>query len=74
MYRGLWCLDAIIWNNVGLLWTGPLGTDFSKILIKIQQFSSKENNLKMPLQTGLYSVCVDVLTFGKAALMAIFLS
>ena len=28
--------QAIIWTNAGILLIGPLGTDFSEILIKIQ--------------------------------------
>ena len=39
--------QAIIWTNVGLLLIGPLGTNFSEILIKIQTFSLKEIRLKM---------------------------
>ena len=35
--------QAIIWTNAGILLIGPLGTNFSKILIKIQTFSSKGN-------------------------------
>ena len=31
--------QAIIWNSAGLLSTGPLGTNFSEILTKIQNFS-----------------------------------
>ena len=31
--------QAIIWTNAGILLIGPLGTDFSEILIKIYIFS-----------------------------------
>ena len=39
--------QAIIWTNTGLLLNGPLGTYFSEIWNKIQQFSLKKINLKM---------------------------
>ena len=34
--------QAIIWNNAGILLIGPLGTNFSEILIEIQTFSLKK--------------------------------
>ena len=39
--------QAIIWTNAGILLIGPLGTNFSEILIGIQTFSFKEMHLKM---------------------------
>ena len=39
--------QAIIWTNAGLLSIGPLRTNFSEILIKIQQYSLKKMHLKM---------------------------
>ena len=39
--------QAIIWTNVGMLLIGPLGTNFSEILIGIQIFSFKKIHLKM---------------------------
>ena len=33
--------QAIIWTNAGILSTGPLGTNFSEILIEINTFSFK---------------------------------
>ena len=39
--------QAIIWTNVGILLIGPLGTNFSEILIEIQKFSYKKINLKI---------------------------
>ena len=39
--------QAIIWNNAGILLIGPLGTNFSEILIEIQTFSLKKICLKM---------------------------
>ena len=41
------CRQAIIWTNVGILLIGPLGTNFSEILIEIQTFSLKNIRLKM---------------------------
>ena len=39
---------AIIWTNAGILLIGPLGTNFSEILIGIQTFSFKKMHLNMP--------------------------
>ena len=39
--------QAIIWTNAGILLIGPLETNFSEILIKIQTFSLKKIRLKM---------------------------
>ena len=39
--------QAIIWTNAGILLIGPLGTNFSEILIRIQTFSFKKLHLKM---------------------------
>ena len=39
--------QAIIWTNAGILSIGPLGTNFSEILIKICIFSFKKMHLKM---------------------------
>ena len=39
--------QAIIWTNAGILFIGPLGTNFSDILIEIQTFSLKKIRLKM---------------------------
>ena len=39
--------QAIIWTNAGILLIGPLGTNFSEILIEIQTFSLKKIPLKM---------------------------
>ena len=39
--------QAIIWINAGILLIGPLGTNFSEILIRIQTFSFKKMYLKM---------------------------
>ena len=39
--------QAIIWTNAGILLFGPLGTNFSEIVIKIQTFSFKKMHFKM---------------------------
>ena len=43
--------QAIIWINAGILLIGPLGTNFSEIVIEIQTFSSKRIRLKMSSAT-----------------------
>ena len=39
--------QAITWTNVGILLIGPLGTNFSEMLIGIHTFSFKKIHLKM---------------------------
>ena len=39
--------QAIIWTNAGLLLIGPLGTNFSEILIEILTFSYKKMHFKV---------------------------
>ena len=39
--------QAIIWTNAGILSIGPLGTNFSEILIEILTFSFKKMSLKV---------------------------
>ena len=39
--------QAIIWTSAGILLIGPLGTNFSEILIKILTFSFKKMCLKL---------------------------
>ena len=57
--------QAIIWTNDGLLSIGPLGTNFSEILIEILTFSFKKMRLKMssgnwrPFCLGLNVLRVD---------------
>ena len=41
------CCLTIILTNAGLLLTGPLGTSFSEVLIKIQNFSFTKVHLKI---------------------------
>ena len=40
--------QAIIWTNAGILLIGPVGTNFSEILIEIYTFSFKKMRLKIP--------------------------
>ena len=42
------CHQAIIWTDAGIWLIGPLGTNFSEILIEIHTVSSKKMCLKMP--------------------------
>ena len=39
--------QAIIWNNAGILLVGPLGTNFTEILIEAHTFSFKKMHLEM---------------------------
>ena len=39
--------QAIIWTNTGVLLIGPLGTNFSEILIEILTFLFKKMHLKV---------------------------
>ena len=39
--------QAIIWTNAGILLIGPLGTNFSEILMEILTFSFKKMHLKV---------------------------
>ena len=41
--------QAIIWTNVGILLSEPLGTNFSELLIEIITFSVTKTHLKMSL-------------------------
>ena len=44
--------QAIIWTNAGILLIGPLGTNFSEILIEIHTFSFKKIHPKMSSGNG----------------------
>ena len=39
--------QGINWTNAGILLIGPLGTNFSEILIAIETFSFKKKHLKI---------------------------
>ena len=55
---------AIIWTNAGLLLIGPLGTNFSEILIEIQTSSFKKMHLKVWLQNGVHFAFASMCQFG----------
>ena len=44
--------QAIMWTNVGILLIGPLGTNFSELLIEIRIFSFKKMYLKYRQEIG----------------------
>ena len=44
--------QAIIWTNDGILLIGPLGTNFSEIVIEILQFSFKKMHFKVSSAKG----------------------
>ena len=55
--------QAIIWTNAGLFLNGPLGTNFSEILIEILTFSFKKMRLKVPsAQRRPFCLGLNVLT------------
>ena len=63
--------QAITWTNVGILLMGPLGTNFSEMLIEIHTFSFKKIHLKMlsgkwrPFCLGLnVLISVALLSYG----------
>ena len=66
--------QAIIWTNAGITLIGPLGTNFSEILIGIQTFSFKKMYLKVssakwrPFYLGLNELTVQSLF--RASLLA----
>ena len=65
--------QAIIWTNAGLLLIGPLGTNFSEILIKILTFSFKKMRLKVssakqrPFCLGLNVLNTQILEVSSSA-------
>ena len=62
--------QAIIWNNAGILLIGPLGTNFSEILIEINTFSFKKIHLKMSSGKWLpFCLSLDVLSYLCLALI-----
>ena len=53
--------QSIIWISASLLLIRPLGTNFSEIGIKIQQFSNNEMKFKMP-SAKFWQFCLNLLT------------
>ena len=57
---------AIFWTNAWILLTGPLGTNFSEILIEILTFSSKKMCLKVSsVKWRPFCLCLNVLTYRR---------
>ena len=54
--------QAIIWTNAGILLIGPLGTNFSEILIEIHTFSFKKMHLK--IGTNFSEILIEIHTFS----------
>ena len=54
--------QVIIWTNAGILLMGPLGTNFSGILIGIQTFSFKKFICKCRLRNGVYLVSASMIS------------
>ena len=60
--------QAIIWTNAVILWIGPLGTKFCKILIEIHIFSFKKMHLKMlPAKWRSFGLSLNVLISQMSA-------
>ena len=58
--------QAIIWTNAGILLIGPLGTNFSEILIEIDTFSFKKMHLKMSAKWRPFCLGLNVIiVFSK---------
>ena len=54
--------QAIIWTNAGILLIGPVGTNFSEILIEIDTFSFIKMHLKMLSgERRPFCLCLNVL-------------
>ena len=67
--------QAIIWTNAGILLIGPLGTNFSEILIVSHTFSFKKMHLKMssakwrPFCLGLNVLrCITICIFVRGTM------
>ena len=63
--------QAIIWNNAGILLIGPLGRNFSELLIEIQTFSFKKKHLKVsaklrPFCLGLNELYANIIHKNKS--------
>ena len=69
--------QAIIWTNAGILLIGPLGTNFSEILIEIHTFSFKKIRLKVssakrrPFCLGLNEL-IEIMWIAESFYMAAY--
>ena len=52
--------QAIIWTNAGILLMGPLGTNFSEILIKIHTFLLKKMHFPRPQCVNSALLCINI--------------
>ena len=52
--------QAIICTNAKILLIGPLGINFSEILIEINIFSFKKIHLKFHMQNGVYFILASM--------------
>ena len=64
--------QTVFWTNAGKLLIGPLGTNFSEILIKIHKFSFKKMHLKM-LSGHLWPFCLSLDVLKKAIVLFVSL-
>ena len=63
--------QAIIWTSAGIFLIGPLGTNFSEILVGIQTFSFKKMHLKMSsAKWRPFCLGLNVLTYRKCQIFA----
>ena len=71
--NGLWpgCRQAIIWTHDGILLIGPLGTNFSEVLLRNVTFWFKKMHLKMSSVNG-RSFCLGLNVLIKIWLFYIF--
>ena len=67
------CRQAIIWTNAGILLIGPLGTNFSEILITIETFSFKKMHLKI-LSAKWRAFCIGLNVLTTFLLLRLWLS
>ena len=56
--------QAFIWTNAEILLIGPLGTNFSEILLEIYTFSFKKMHLKMSSGTNFSEILFEIYTFS----------
>ena len=62
--------QAIIWTNAGILLIGPLGTNFSEILIEFHTFPFKKMHLKMSGKWRPFCLGLNVLILQVNSLAA----
>ena len=65
--------QAIIWTNAGILLIGRLGTNFSKILIRLNTFSFKKMLIKMSSENGGHFVTASMCKNGEVQSCSLWL-